>query len=81
MLEQETVREEKILRINTPFYQVWDSFYCKTYQDFIKDNPGSACLNIRASSANFAVPIDNVKIIVSKVIDNYNVILDRKSVV
>ena len=46
----------------------------KTYQNFIKDNPGSACLNIRASSANFAVPIDNVKIIVSKVIDNYNVI-------
>lgn len=46
----------------------------KTYQDFIKENPGSACLNIRASSANYAVPIGNVKIIVSKTIDNYEVI-------
>lgn len=52
-----------------------DSFKnTKAYQDFIKENPSSACLNIRASSANFAVPIDNVKIIVSKIIDNYNVI-------
>ena len=46
----------------------------KTYKDFIKDNPSTGCLNIRAYSANYAVPIDGVKIIVSKVIDNYEVI-------
>ena len=52
-----------------------DSFKTtKTYQDFIKDNPSSACLNIRTSSANLAVPIDNVKIIVSKILGNYKVI-------
>ena len=46
----------------------------KSYQDFIKENPNSGYLNIRTFSANYAVPIDNVKIIVSKIIDNYNVI-------
>lgn len=46
----------------------------KTYKDFIKDNPSTGCLNIRAYSANYAVPIDGVKIIVSKNIDNYEVI-------
>ena len=45
-----------------------------TYKEFIKDNPSTGCLNIRAYSANYAVPIDGVKIIVSKVIDNYEVI-------
>ena len=44
------------------------------YKNFIKVNPSNGCLNIRASSANYAVPIDNVKIIVSKIIDNYNII-------
>ena len=46
----------------------------KTYQDFIKDNPSTGCLNIRTYSANYAVPIDGVRIIVSKKIDNYEVI-------
>ena len=46
----------------------------KTYQDFINENPSSACLNIRASSASLAVPISNVKIMVSKIIDDYKVI-------
>ena len=46
----------------------------KEYQDFIKNNPTTANLNIRATSANFAVPIDNVKIIVSKNIGDYKVI-------
>ena len=44
------------------------------YQDFIKNNPTTANLNIRATSANFAVPVSNVKIVVSKNIGNYKVI-------
>ena len=44
------------------------------YKSFIKNNPNSATLNIRATSANFAVPIEGVKIIVSKIIDNNKVI-------
>ena len=46
----------------------------EVYKDFIKNNPSNATLNIRASSANFAVPVEGVKIIVSKTIDNYKVI-------
>lgn len=51
-----------------------DFINTKTYQDFINNNPSTGCLNIRAYSANYAVPINKVKIIVSKIIDNYEVI-------
>ena len=39
------------------------------YKKFIKENPGSGNLRIRAYAANGAVPISNLKIIVSKTID------------
>ena len=45
-----------------------------TYNNFIKDNPLKAMLNIRASGASIAVPVSGVKVIVSKDIDNYKVI-------
>lgn len=44
------------------------------YSNFQKENPASANLNIRASSANLSVPISGVKIIVSKNIGDYKVI-------
>ena len=45
-----------------------------TYNTFIKDNPSKAMLNIRASGASVAVPVSDVKIIVSKDIEDYKVI-------
>lgn len=36
-----------------------------TYKEFIKNNPGNGILKIRASSASNAVPISNLRIIVS----------------
>ena len=46
----------------------------ETYNTFIKDNPAKAMLNIRASGASVAVPVSDVKIIVSKDIEDYKVI-------
>ena len=46
----------------------------ETYNTFIKDNPSKAMLNIRASGASVAVPVSDVKIIVSKDIEDYKVI-------
>ena len=44
------------------------------YKDFIKKNPVYGYLTIRAYAANQAVPISNLKIIISTNIDNNNVI-------
>ena len=41
-----------------------------TYQRFIRDNSGFGFLNIRAYGANSAIPIANMKVEVSKIIDN-----------
>ena len=46
----------------------------KVYQDFLKENPGSGYLKIRAFTANQAIPISGLNIIISKNIDNNNVI-------
>ena len=46
----------------------------KTYKDFIKNNPSVGYLKIRAFAASQAIPISNLKITVSKNIDNFNVI-------
>lgn len=46
----------------------------KAYLDFIKDNPGSGTLIIRAYAAGGAIPISNLDITISKIIDDYNVI-------
>ena len=44
------------------------------YQNFMRDNPSQGHLKIRAYAASQALPISGLKIVVSKVIDNNNVI-------
>ena len=51
-----------------------DFINTKSYQDFISANKGMGILKIRASAANSAVPISNLKVTVSTIIDNNNVI-------
>lgn len=46
----------------------------KAYMDFLANNPGEGYLKIRASSTNQAMPISGLKIIVSTIIGNDNVI-------
>lgn len=44
------------------------------YQNFIRENPLTGCLKIRATSANEAVPIENINIRISKQINGYKII-------
>lgn len=44
------------------------------YQTFLKENPGRGTLKIRATSANEALPIKDVNIVVSKKIGNNTII-------
>ena len=44
------------------------------YLNYLKDNPSTGFLRIRAYTANEAMPIKNLKVIVSKEIDNYKII-------
>ena len=43
------------------------------YKSFINNNPGMGYLKIRAYSANQAVPIKGLKVLVNKKINGYNV--------
>ena len=53
-----------------------DSNFISTivYKNFMIENTGRGILNIRASFANQALPITNLKVVVSKEIEKYNVI-------
>ena len=55
---------------------ITDSNFISTivYKNFMIENTGRGILNIRASFANQALPITNLKVVVSKEIENYNVI-------
>lgn len=55
---------------------ITDSNFISTivYKNFMIENTGRGNLNIRASFANQALPITNLKVVVSKEIENYNVI-------
>lgn len=57
-------------------YNINDNNYKNTeeYQNFIKENPETGYLKIRAYAASQAVPISGLKIIVSKNIGNNKVI-------
>ena len=44
------------------------------YQEFIKNNPEVGFLKIRAFAASGAIPISNMKVVVSKNVNNDNVI-------
>lgn len=57
------------ISINDSTFQNTDA-----YKNFINENPNKGNLNIRAYAASEALPIPNVNIIVSKIIDNYKVI-------
>ena len=46
----------------------------KSYQDFLIDNSSQGYLKIKAYSANEAIPISGVKIVISKVIDDEKII-------
>ena len=46
----------------------------EVYKDFIKNNSGSGNLLIRAYAANEAIPISNLRVIVSLQIDNTNAV-------
>ena len=46
----------------------------ETYKNYANNNKGQGILNIRAYAANSAIPIQNLKVIVSKNIDNLKVI-------
>ncbi len=46
----------------------------KEYQEFLKNNPAKGFLNIRVYTASQAIPISNLKVVVSTVIGNNNVI-------
>ena len=45
-----------------------------SFQNFLRDNPGRGTLKVRASSANAAVPVEGVRVIVSKKIGNNTII-------
>lgn len=45
-----------------------------SYQNFINANPSEGYLKIRASAASGALPISGLRIVVSKMIDNNNII-------
>ena len=55
---------------------ITDSNFISTivYKKFMIESTGRGILNIRASFANQALPITNLKVVVSKEIENYNVI-------
>lgn len=51
-----------------------DFFNSEIYQNFLRQNPSQGYLKIRAYAASQAIPITNLKIVVSKMIDNNKVI-------
>lgn len=46
----------------------------ETYQNFIKLNPSEGYLKIRAFAANQAIPISGLKIVITKIIENKNIV-------
>ena len=46
----------------------------KSYQDFIKNNPGKGNLKIRAYAASEALPVSGLRIVVSSTINNQKII-------
>ena len=63
-----------MININT--FSIYNQSFIngEVYQQFLKDNPSNGYLRIRAFAANQAIPISNLNITVSKMIDNNNVI-------
>lgn len=51
-----------------------DNINSKSYNEFIKNNPGTGYLKIRAYAANGAIPVRGLNIVISNYIDGSNVI-------
>lgn len=60
--------------MNTYYINDENFINSEAYQNFIRNNPSEGYLKIRAYAANSAIPISGLKIVVSKNIDNNNVI-------
>ena len=60
--------------MNTYNFNDPDYVGTESYVNFVSNNPSSANLNIRTTAANSAIPISDVKIIVSKEIDGNKII-------
>ena len=60
--------------MNTFIFNDKNFMNTNTYKNFINENPSYANLNIRTSAASNAVPVSNVRIIVSKIIDGNKII-------
>ena len=43
----------------------------KMYQDYLNENPGTGNLRVRTYAARGAIPISGVRIVISKIIDNF----------
>ena len=63
-----------MININT--FSIYDQNFINSevYQNFLKDNPSSGYLKIRAFAASGAIPISGLNITISKLIDNNKVI-------
>ena len=57
-------------------YNFNDSIFKQSqlYQNFVRENPSQGYLRIRAYAASQALPINGLRIIVSKVVDNNKII-------
>lgn len=60
--------------MNTYYVSDTNFVNSRLYQDFLKENQATGNLRIRAYAANQAIPISGAKVVVSKIIDNNNVI-------
>ena len=60
--------------MNTYYFDDESFMNTNSYSEFIKDNPSEGFLKIRAYAANQAIPIQGVKVIISKIIDDNKVI-------
>lgn len=60
--------------MNTYYFNDESFINTNSYSNFINENPEEGYLKIRAYAANQAVPIEGVKIVVSKIIDDNRVI-------
>ena len=60
--------------MNTVYLNDENLLTSSEYQQFIKDNPSTGYLKIRASAASQAIPINNLKVTVYKIIGNNRVI-------
>ena len=57
-------------------YYVTDESFANSniYQEYLKENPGTGNLRVRTYAARGAIPISGVRIVVTKIIDNNEIV-------